>query len=137
MEEFLNHRGRSFNMTSILQGGLIVGGKDTKEERKRVFSTPLEPFEDETFEEFANDSPRSRKVHFYSKYKPHQHVVYWTHQVREQEKGLEFWQTRSHVIILYDSADCIEKVVSLQGEKTLNQRVSTPRPAPKIVHKDA
>ena len=58
---------------------------------------------------------------------------------RAQEKGLQFWQTRSHSIIRYDSvpADCIESVVSLQGDKTLYQRVSTPRSAPQIVLKDA
>ena len=33
-------------------------------------------------------------------------------------------------------ADCIEKVVCLQGDTNLYQRVSTPRPAPKICLKD-
>ena len=57
----------------------------------------------------------------------------------QKNKGLQFWQTRSHAIILYDSvrADCIGKVVSLQGDKFLFQRVSMPRLAPKLVLKDA
>ena len=58
---------------------------------------------------------------------------------KAQEKGLQFWQTRSHAIFLYDSvpADCIEKVVSLQGDKFFsNQRVSTPRSGLEVL-KDA
>ena len=34
-------------------------------------------------------------------------------------------------------ADCIEKVVCLQRDELLNQRIPTPRPAPKIALKDA
>ena len=49
----------------------------------------------------------------------------------------KFWQTRSRAIVAHDSepADCIDKVVSENGEKTLYQRLSTPRPAPKIILK--
>ena len=49
------------------------------------------------------------------------------------------WQTRSHARIVYSSvpADCIYKVISQKGEGTLFERLSTPRPAPKIVLKSA
>ena len=51
--------------------------------------------------------------------------------------GLKFWQTRSPATNVYDSvpADCIEKVVSENGEteKTFSQRLSTLRPAQKII----
>ena len=90
-----------------------------------MFFTPLDPDGDEAEEEFNNDSSRLRKVHFYSKW-PHQDGVYWIHLVRAQQKGLQFLQTKSRAIVLYDSvpADCIKKVVSLQGDRTLYQRVS-------------
>ena len=54
-----------------------------------------------------------------SKWTPHQDAVYWIHLTRAQEKGLQFWQTRSHAIVVLDSvpADCIEKVVSMKGQK--------------------
>ena len=54
-------------------------------------------------------------------------------------KGLQFWQTQSHAIILHDSvpADRIEQVVCLQGHKILCQSIPTPRPAPKMVLKNA
>ena len=77
-------------------------------------------------------------MHHNSKWQPHQDAVYWIHLARTQDKGLQFWQTRSRAIILYASvpADSIEKeVVFLQGG-IFYQRVSTSRPAPKIVLKD-
>ena len=54
-------------------------------------------------------------------------------------EGLTFWQTRSQAIIVHDSVppDCIEKVISEKGEKTWNQRLSTPRPAPRNILKNA
>ena len=50
---------------------------------------------------------------------------------KAQENGSQFWQTRSPATILHDSvpADSIEKVVSLQGDNILNQRIPTPRPS--------
>ena len=58
---------------------------------------------------------------------------------RAQDKGLRFWQTRSHAVIVYSPvpADCIYKVISQKGERTLFERLSTPRPAQKIALKGA
>ena len=51
-----------------------------------------------------------------------------------ENKDCSFGRQGSHAIVPYDSvpADCIEKVVSPQGDIFFfNQRFSTPRPAPK------
>ena len=50
---------------------------------------------------------------------------------------MQLWQRRSHAISVcrFVLADCIYKVISQRGEKTLFERLSTPRPAPKIVLK--
>ena len=66
-----------------------------------------------------------------------QGAVHWINLARAQDKGLQFWQTRSHAIIVCISvpADCIFKVITQKGEQTLFERLSTPRPAPKIVLK--
>ena len=58
---------------------------------------------------------------------------------RAQDKGPRFWQTRSHAVIVYNSvpADCIYKVISQKGKRTLFERLSTLRPAPKIALKGA
>ena len=107
------NRGCSFNMTSILQAGLIAGRKERKEGRQTVFFTPLHPFGDEG----------TTTVHGSLIRTPSTGSTWPGHKKR----GLQFWQTRSHAIIVRDSvpADCIEKVVSVQGDKILFQRIST------------
>ena len=54
-----------------------------------------------------------------------------------QDKGLLFYQTRSHAIVLYDTqaACCIEKVVCLKTKDELYQKIRlTPR-MPRVVLK--
>ena len=63
--------------------------------------------------------------------------TFWVNSARAQDKGLRFWQTRTNAVIVHNSlpADC--KVTSQQGERTFFERLSTPRPAPKIVLESA
>ena len=64
-------------------------------------------------------------------------AVYWIHLAKTQEKGFTFWQTESHAIVAYETVplDCIERVPCQKGETTFFQRLSTPRPAPRITLK--
>ena len=73
-----------------------------------------------------------------SKWTHSQDAVYWIHLAKAQEKGRTLWQTRSHAIIVHDSVppDCIEKVISEKGERTLYQRLAAPRPAPRTILKN-
>ena len=89
------------------------------------------PCGDEVEEKFEGGLSKPRKVHFKTKWKLSQKAVYWIPLARAQEKGLQFWRTRSRAIVVYDSLplDCIERVMSEHGEKTLHQRLSTPRQA--------
>ena len=66
-------------------------------------------------------------------------AIHWINFGKAQDKGIQFGQTRSHAIILYDSlpADCIERVVSTERAAILYQRISTPRPLSKIVLQEA
>ena len=134
-KEFLFHRGYSFNTNP--RYGTHRSGKESKEGRQTVFFTPLDPWRDETEEEFDSDLFKSRTVHYQSKWKYSQDVVYLIHVTKTQEKTLTFCKTRSHVIIVHDSvsADCIEKMVSENGETILQQRLSTSRSAPRIILK--
>ena len=83
-------------------------------------------------EEFDGDLSKPRKVHCKSKWKHTQDAVNWIHMAKAQEKGLTFWQTRSHAIFVHDSvpADCIEKIFE-NRENSLYQRLSMCRSAPK------
>ena len=137
-KEFLFHRGCSYNVQSILGSGLIAGGRESKQGRQTVFFAPLNPFGSNPDEEkLSGDLSNPRKVHYEGKWKTNQDAVYWINLARAQDKGLQFWQTRSHAIIVCSSvpADCIYKVISQRGEKALFERLSTPRLAPKIVLK--
>ena len=97
-KEFLFHGGCSS------RSGLMAGGRESEEGRQAVFFTPLNPFgSNPDEEEPSNDSLRPRKEHYHSKWKPHQDAVYWINLARAQGKGLQFWQTRSHAIIIHDS----------------------------------
>ena len=65
-------------------------------------------------------------------------AVYWINYPeilsRAQDRGLQFWQTKSHAIIVHSSvsADRIYRVISQSGDRILFERLSTPRPAPKV-----
>ena len=135
-KEFLFHSGCSLDVTSILTSGLIAGGRESKEGRQTIFFTPPNSFGDNPDEEEPGDDvPKPRTVHFHSQWKNTQDAVYWINLARAQDKGLRFWQTRSHAVIVYSSvpADCIYKVICQKRERTLFERLSTLRPAPKIV----
>ena len=64
-------------------------------------------------------SRKPRKEHYRSKWKHSQDAVYWVNLARAQDKGLQFWQTRSNAIIVYSSvpSDCIYKVLSQKGNE--------------------
>ena len=52
--------------------------------------------------------------------------VYWCKLMLAQEKGLQFYQTRSHAVVLYDTlpAEFIEKVICMKPKEQLYQRAS-------------
>ena len=100
---------------------------------------PLNPFVDNPDEEEPSvDLSKPRKVHYHCKWQNTQNAVHWVSLARAQDKGLRFWQTRSHAVIVYTSvpADCY-KVISQKGDRILRYRLSTPRLAPKTVLKSS
>ena len=78
-------------------------------------------------------------MHYETKWKHSRHAVCWFRFPKAQEKGLTFWQTRSHATTVHDSVppDCIKKEISEKGDKTLYQRLTTLRPAPRQIFKNA
>ena len=93
------------------------------------------PFEADPDEEAPSDDfTMPRKVHDHSNWKHDQDSVYWEKLSRAQDQGFRFWQTKSSAIIVHNPvpANCIYKVISQNGHRTLFERTSTPRPAPKV-----
>ena len=70
-------------------------------------------------------------------WKRFQNSVFWCNSKLAQEKGLQFYQTRSHAVVLYNTlpAACIEKAVFMKTQNELYQKMRlTPR-APRVVLK--
>ena len=70
-------------------------------------------------------------------WKRNQDAVYWIKLSRAQDQVLRFWQTTSFAIITYTTVpgDCIDRVLSQNGDRVIFERLATPRPAPKVTLK--
>ena len=74
-------------MNSIMDKGLIAGGRE-KEEDRWFFFTPLNPSGEDFDEETQDESVAlHRKVHFTNFRKDEQDAVYWVHLVNAQDPG--------------------------------------------------
>ena len=129
------HIGCAFNLHSIINNGLILGGQDSSK-RQTVFFLPVDPrdkgHQDPAHIDFS--VPR-RAQYLHSAWKKHQDAVFWVDIDLAIRKGLTFYQTRSNAIILQGTllADCIPKVVRLKtGEVLYEKSYMSPRPPPKI-----
>ena len=71
-------------------------------------------------EQPSDDFSKPRKGHYRSKWETTRDAVSCVKLARAQDQGLQFWQTRSNAVIVYNSvpSDCIYKVVSQEGERT-------------------
>ena len=78
-KEFVFHRGCSFHINSVLETGLIAGGRESKERRQTIFFTPLNPFLGDNPDEEApsDDLSVPMKVHYHSNEKLSQNAVHW------------------------------------------------------------
>ena len=68
-------------------------------------------------------------------WKRHQDAVYWVDINLALRKGLKFYQTRSHEIILHETlpAYCVPKVVRMETGDVIYEKVyMSPQPPPKI-----
>ena len=138
-KEYIFHRGCSFSIIhSILENGLVPGGKERHKGRQTVFLSPLNPFGgDSDCEEPSDVCAVPQKVHCHSHCKHNQDGVHWVTWSRAQDQGLQFVQPKSHAIIVHNlvPAECIYKVISQIRGRPLFERLSTPRPVPQVTLK--
>ena len=111
--------------------GLVPGGKSLKSGRQAVFFTTVNPTDDEYgMGESPRDVTKPRIAPYKNTWKCLQNTVCWCNLKLAQEKGLQFYHTRSHAVVLYNTqpAACIEKVVCMKTQDELYQKVRlTPR----------
>ena len=106
--EYLYHVGNANELNSIIGNGLILGGKGLKRGRQAVFFTT----EDENcMGETPRDSTKPRIATHKNTWKRLQNTIFWCNLKLAQEKGLQYYQTRSHAVVLCDTlpAAFIEK----------------------------
>ena len=130
------HIGCAFNLHSIFNNGLILGGQNSSK-RQTVFFLAVDPRDKEhkDSENFDLNVPR-RAQYLHNAWKKHQDAVYWVVDIDLAiRKGLTFYQTRSNAIMLQGTlpAYCIPKVVRLKtGEVLYEKACMSPRPPPKF-----
>ena len=114
--EHIYHVGISQDMNSIIQSGLIPGGKDVKKGRHAVFFTAVNPMFVYQHKEVEYDPTNPRIAVYKQSLEIYQNTVYWCNLKVAHGKGLQFYQTRSKAIILCNTlpATCIEKVVYMK-----------------------
>ena len=130
------HIGCAFNLHSIINNGLILGGQNSSK-RQTVFFLPIDPRDKEHKDPAKIDFIEPRRAqHLHNAWKKHQDAVYWVDIDLAIRKGLTFYQTRSNAIIFQGKlpAYCIPKVVRLKtGEVLYEKAYMSPRPPPKIL----
>ena len=72
---------------------------------------------------------------FDATWRPRQNTVYWCNLMLAQEKGLQFYQTRSHAYVLYNTlpAICIEKAVCMKTKEELYHKVFQSPRLPRVI----
>ena len=132
---YIYHVGCTFNLHSIINNGLVLGGQNLSR-RQTVFFLPVDP-RDESHKdpEYIDFSVPRVARYMHKAWRRHQDVVFWVDIDLEIKEGLVFYQTRSNAIILQGTlpAHCIVKVERLKtGEKLYERQYLSPRPSPKI-----
>ena len=136
--EYIYHVGNASEMNSINRSGLIPGGRSLKRGRQSVFFTITKPMGDyHGMGETSCDLTKPRIAPYKNTWKPLQNEVYWCNLKLAQERGLQFYQTRSHAIVLYNTlpAVCIEKAVCMKTQEELYQKVRLSPRVPRVVLK--
>ena len=129
------HIGCAFNLHSIINSGLIPGGRNSGK-RQTVFFLPVDPRDKSHKDPDKIDLNVPRRAQYlHNARKRHQDAVYWVDINLAIRQRLTFYQTRSNAIILQGTlpAYCIPKVVRLKTGEVLNEKeCMSPRPPPKI-----
>ena len=118
------HIGCAFNLHSIINNGLILGGQDSSK-RQTVFFLPIDPRDtDHKDPEYIDFSVPRRARYVHSAWKRHQDAVFWVDIDLAIRELLTFYQTRSNAIILQGTlpAYCIPKVERLKTGEVLYER---------------
>ena len=84
--------------------------------------------DDQSMEEIRFNLDQPRLFPYKNTWTPHPNTVIWCDLKLAHKKGLQFYQTLSHAIFLYNTlpASCIERAVCMKTNEELYYRVSQP-----------
>ena len=137
--EYIYHIGCAINLHSMTNSGLTPRGQNLSK-RQTVFFLHVNPMVKEHKDPETVDLKVPRLAQYMqTAWKKHQNTVYWVDIRHTQKKGLKIYQTRSNVIILYNTfpAYCILKTIKMETGEIINEKVfESPRPSPKISLRD-
>ena len=92
-------------------------------------------YANQDLEEVQYDLDTPRIAVYKNTWRIHQNAVYWCNLKLAPRRGLQFYQTRSHAIALFNTqpAICIEKVVYMKSGENLYCKVHQSPRLPHIV----
>ena len=132
---YIYHIGCAFNLHSIINNGLILGGQISSK-RQTVLFLLVDPMGKNHKDPDVIDLSVPRHAQYlHNAWKRHQDAVCWVDINLAITRGLQFYQTRSNAIILQETlpAYCIPKVVRMEIGEVIHEKVyMSPRPPPKI-----
>ena len=106
--EYIYHIGNANELHSIIKSGLIPGGRSPKKDRRSVFFTAVNPMDDhQDLEEVQCDLYTPRIAVYKNTWRAHQNTVHWCKLKLAQRKELQFCQTRSHAIALFNTLPAV------------------------------
>ena len=93
--------------------------------------------DDNSMEEIRCDLDKPRIAFYTNTWRPHQNTVFWCNLMLAQKKGCQFYKTRSHAIVLYNTlpAICIEKAVCMKTKEELCHKVYQSPRLPRVILK--
>ena len=120
--EYIYNIGCAINLHSM-NLGFILGGQNFSK-RQTVFFTSVDPMDKEHKDPKELDPTKPRLASYKKEWKRHQDMLYWVDIQLAQRKGLQFYQTRSNAVILYDTlpAYCISKAIVMRSEEIIYQK---------------
>ena len=124
--EFFYHVGKGKELRS-LNHGLIPGGVSLKTGRHAVFFAVVNPMDNQDgFGETLCDLSKAIIAPYKNTWKHFQDTVFWCNLKLAQQRGLQFYQTRSNAVLFYDTlpAEFIEKAICTKTKDQLYQRES-------------
>ena len=123
---------------TIIRSGLIPRRKSLKTDRQSVFFTAVNPMDDDqSMEEIRFDLDKPRIAPYKKTWRPRQHTVLLCNLKLAQKRGLQFYQTRSHAVVLYNTlpAICFEKAVCMKTKEEQDHEVYQLPQLPRVILK--